>query len=161
MKAANNLSESALSACDGGVHVRPFIDALRGYAYDTHSRDGFRCVYCGWDGSQWPNWLYLSWDHLLLKGDPLRDDTRYVVTACRFCNEAANRTRFIVQGRTPGEIIEAKRARILETRADYKKFWEEHARGTAIGDACTRASTKRSAGACPPPLCKFKLALRR
>lgn len=29
-----------------------FDDALRGYAYPIHKRDGFRCRYCGLDGTQ-------------------------------------------------------------------------------------------------------------
>lgn len=39
--------------------------ALSGYAYAIHKRDGFRCVYCGLDGSEWPAWFFLSVDHLL------------------------------------------------------------------------------------------------
>lgn len=77
-----------------------YSDALRGYAYSVHERDGFRCVYCGLDGTVWPNWLYLSWDHLLPKGHPDRDDERYIVTACRICNEFHNRTLFDVMDKT-------------------------------------------------------------
>src|SRR6266852_1853147 len=54
-----------------------FDDALRGYAYPIHKRDGFRCRYCGLDGTQtFASWLSLSWDHLLPKGDPRRDDPK-------------------------------------------------------------------------------------
>src|SRR5215467_11179175 len=69
-----------------------FDDALRGYAYPIHKRDGFRCRYCGLDGRQsFASWLSLSWDHLLPKGDPRRDDPTYIVTSCMFCNVADNR----------------------------------------------------------------------
>jgi hypothetical protein len=38
-----------------------FTDALRGYAYPTHMRDGFRCRYCGLDGTgSFGSWLSLS-----------------------------------------------------------------------------------------------------
>jgi len=101
-----------------------YNDALRGYAHSVLKRDAFRCRYCGWDGSQWPNWLYLSWDHLLPKGHPQRDDERYIVCACRFCNECCNRTKFQVDGRAPEEIVEAKRAAINKVRNDYFQFWD-------------------------------------
>jgi hypothetical protein len=69
-----------------------FTDALRGYAHPTHRRDGFRCRYCGLDGtSSFGSWLSLSWDHLLPKNDSRRNDTDYIVTACMFCNVADNR----------------------------------------------------------------------
>jgi hypothetical protein len=46
-----------------------FDDALRGYAYPIHCRDGFRCRYCGLDGTKsFASWLSLHWDHLLPKG---------------------------------------------------------------------------------------------
>ena len=54
-----------------------------------------------------------------------RDDQRYIVAACRFCNEVHNRTQFDVEGKTPAEIVELKREAVLARRADYKEFWEE------------------------------------
>ena len=52
-----------------------FTDALRGYAFPVHQRDGFKCRYCGLDGTQsFANWLSLSWDHLLPKDHPNRDN---------------------------------------------------------------------------------------
>lgn len=102
-----------------------FEDALRGYAFDILKRDGFRCRYCGWDGSQWPNWLYLSVDHLLPPGHPQRENLDYKVAACRFCNEAYNRTVYNVEGKTPEQLVEQKKPRILEKRAEYKSFFDQ------------------------------------
>ncbi len=102
-----------------------YIDALRGYAYPTHKRDGFRCVYCGWDGTDWPAWLFLSWDHLLPRGHQLRDNSDYIVTACRFCNEACNRTRFDVLGEKPEEIIAIKKKAIMRVRNEYEQFYRQ------------------------------------
>ena len=103
-----------------------YTDALRGYAHRVHRRDGFTCVYCGWDGSQWPNWLYLSWDHLLPRDHPDRDDERFIVTACRICNEFHNRTSFDVEGKTPEQIVAMKKTAIAERRDEYRDFWEEN-----------------------------------
>lgn len=109
-----------------------YTDALRGYAHPVHSRDGFRCVYCGWDGRRWPNWLYLSWDHLVPKGHPLRDDERYIVTACRICNEFHNRTVFDVEGLAPEELVELKRTAIMDRRSDYEAFWRQHVESPSV-----------------------------
>ena len=60
-----------------------FSDALRGYALAVHRRDGFRCRYCGLDGTAaFGNWPVLSWDHLLPTGHLHRDDPEFIVTAC-------------------------------------------------------------------------------
>ncbi len=51
-----------------------FGDALRGYGHEVLNRDGFRCQYCGFDGTTFQAWLLLSVDHLLPTGDPKRED---------------------------------------------------------------------------------------
>ena len=100
-----------------------YTDSLRGYSHETHRRDGFRCVYCGLDGTEWPTWLFLSRDHLVPPGHQLRDDPNYIVTACRFCNECCNRTVFDVQGKSPAEIVTMKRIAIQRVRNAYHEFW--------------------------------------
>lgn len=100
-----------------------YSDALRGYAHDVLQRDRFTCRYCGLDGTIWPNWLYLSWDHLLPPGHSMRDDPNYIVAACRFCNEASNRTRWDVDGKTPEELVEQKKPIVQAVRDSYKEFW--------------------------------------
>lgn len=103
-----------------------YTDSLRGYSHLVHRRDGFRCTYCGLDGSKWPSWLFLSQDHLLPVGHPLRDDERFIVTACRICNEFHKRTLFDVGGRSPEEIIALKRTAIGSRRAEYEEFWRRN-----------------------------------
>ena len=115
-----------------------FIDSLRGYAFDVLKRDNFVCRYCGLDGKVWPNWLYFSWDHLLPPSHPERDNPTFIVAACTFCNTLHNRTVFEVDGKSPDELVEQKRPRVLERRAEYQRFWEEHVRGerdVRTGDA--------------------------
>lgn len=99
-------------------------DALRGYAHPVLKRDDFVCRYCGLDGKVWPNWLYLSWDHLLPVGDPMRDCLDFIVAACRFCNEACNRTIWDVAGKSPEELVAQKKPAVLTVRQHYRTFWE-------------------------------------
>jgi hypothetical protein len=108
-----------------------FYDALRGYAFPIHSRDGFCCRYCGLDGSKsFASWLSLSWDHLLPKGHPNRDVLDYIVTACMFCNTADNRyfdlaekrgLRF--EGLTPDELVAQRLSYVEAIRRSYREFW--------------------------------------
>jgi len=81
----------------------------------------------------------LSEDHLLPKGHPRREDPDYKVTACRFCNEAANRTSYDVAGKTPAEIVAMKKEAISRVREAYRQFWQENVEGRG------RAGTSRRA----------------
>ncbi len=140
-----------------------FDDALRGYAYPIHRRDGFRCRYCGLDGTKsFASWLSLHWDHLLPKGNLHRDEPDFIVTACMFCNIADNRYFDLVEkrglrldGLSPDELV-AQRLRYVEaTRQRYKKFWATNVErsaelptertaylGGAIGDHCVLGSRR-------------------
>ena len=109
-----------------------FSDALRGYAFSIHKRDGFKCRYCGLDGAEsFDNWLTLTWDHLLPKGHQNRDNPDFIVTACSFCNTADNRYFDLAkqrglqfEGFTPDELVEQRKPYVLTTRKKYKEFWE-------------------------------------
>jgi 5-methylcytosine-specific restriction endonuclease McrA len=113
-----------------------FDDALRGYAYPVHRRDGFKCVYCGLDGAtSFPAWLSLSWDHLLPQGDPRRDDHEFIVTACMFCNVADN--QYFARARERGlsfgaqsraELVAQRLPYVQKTRDAYRAFWDAHVR---------------------------------
>ena len=108
-----------------------FDDALRGYAFPIHQRDGFRCRYCGLDGTRsFANWLALSWDHLLPRGHPSRDNPDYIVTACMFCNTADNRYFDLAgkrglqfDGLSPDELVTQRLGYVKQTRDSYRKFW--------------------------------------
>lgn len=113
-----------------------FTDALRGYAFPVHKRDGFKCRYCGLDGTQsFANWLSLSWDHLLPKGHLNRDNLDFIVTACMFCNTADNRyfdqaekRGLKFDGLTPRELIAQRLSYVEKTRTSYQDFWESNVR---------------------------------
>lgn len=108
-----------------------FDDALRGYALAVHRRDGFRCRYCGLDGTEsFTHWLSLSYDHLLPRGHPLRDEEEYIVTACMFCNTADNRYFDLAEkrglrfdGLTPEELVAQRLPYVERTRQSYHEFW--------------------------------------
>lgn len=102
-----------------------YSDSLRGYGYKYNLRDNFICVYCGLDGKVWPNWLFLSIDHLLPQKHPNRDNENYIVTACRFCNGACNRTVFNTTNKKPEEIIALKKSSIKKIRGSYKDFFDK------------------------------------
>jgi hypothetical protein len=111
-----------------------FTDSLRGYAFATHRRDDFRCVYCGLDGrASFEAWVTLSEEHLLPRDHPRRRDPAYVVTACSFCNVADN--QYFVQlakrglaldGLTPQELIEQRKPFVERVRNSYREFLEEN-----------------------------------
>lgn len=130
----------------------PFTDALRGYAFAVHQRDGFRCRYCGLDGTEnFATWLSLSWDHLLPKGHPHRDDPDFIVTACLFCNTADNRYFDLAPKRglqfddlTPEQLVEQRRPYVEKTRESYRAFWEEQVRKASADPSGTLPE--------PPPI---------
>ena len=111
-----------------------YSDSLRGYAHRIHQRDGFRCRYCGPDGSRsFEGWLSLSWEHLLPKWHPKRDDSNNIVTACLFSNTADSRyfdqavkRGLQFDGLTPDELITQRLPYVQATRESYREFWTTH-----------------------------------
>jgi 5-methylcytosine-specific restriction endonuclease McrA len=110
-----------------------YRDALRGYAFDVLKRDKFRCRYCGLDGKiSFANWLSLSWDHLLPKEHPERDNKKFIVAACSFCNGADNhyfnhaKERGLkFDGMTRAQLVAQRKKYVKAVRAKYKDFWEK------------------------------------
>ena len=110
-----------------------FDDSLRGYGFPIHQRDNFKCRYCGADGTKsFDTWLTLSCDHLLPKGHPDRDNPDYIVTACRFCNEADNHyfekaeeRGLTFDGKTPNELVAQRKPYVQKVRQGYSDFWEK------------------------------------
>ena len=111
-----------------------FTDSLRGYSFAIHKRDNFKCRYCGADGTKYfDTWLTLSWNHLLPKGHPNRDNPNFIVTACNFCNTADNRYFDLAEkrgikfdGLTPDELVAKRLIYVKATRQSYREFWEQH-----------------------------------
>lgn len=111
-----------------------FSDSLRGYAFPIHQRDGFRCRYCGLDGTNsFSNWTTLSWDHLLPRGHRNRDNPDYIVTSCNFCNTADNRyfdsltkRGLTLDDLTPEQLVSQRKPFVDATRKAYEGFWREN-----------------------------------
>jgi hypothetical protein len=114
--------------------VSSFTDSLRGYAYKIHKRDHFKCCYCGADGSKsFETWLTLSWDHLLPKGHPHRNNPDFIVTACNFCNVADNhyflkaeKYGLVFHNMTPEALVEQRKKYVETVRQSYRDFWESN-----------------------------------
>ena len=119
-----------------------FDDSLRGYALPVHKRDGFVCRYCCVNGKEsFDMWLTLSWDHLLPKNHPDRDNSDYIVTACKFCNTADNRyfdlaeeRGLLFDGKTPDELVEQRTPYVVKTRNSYMAFWDANVRTSILSD---------------------------
>ena len=130
MQGRRNSLHRVLKGGEGGI-MAGFTDALRGYALAVHRRDGFRCRYCGLDGTTaFGNWLSLSWDHLLPKGHPHRDNPDFIVTACMFCNTADNRYFDLAERRglsfdalSPDQLVAQRLPYVEATRRGYQEFW--------------------------------------
>ena len=104
-----------------------YRDSLRGYGRAIFERDNFTCAYCGTKHNTFTLWRFLTVDHLLPPGHPDREDPRWQVTACSFCNTAKNRTKYHIDENTsPEDIIKEKKKKIEETTREYLKFWQEH-----------------------------------
>ena len=112
--------------------MEKFTDALRGYAYEVHKRDNFTCRFCGINGTKsFDTWLTLSWDHLLPKGHPDRDNPDFIVTACNFCNTADNRYFDNAEKRglkfenmNQDQLVAQRLPYVKRTRQKYLGFWE-------------------------------------
>ena len=98
--------------------------ALTDYGARVFRRDNFTCVYCGFDGRLFDNWMQLSIDHVIPRKDGGSDDEANLVTACRACNSITSRMTFS-SGASGQEIVVAKRRRVEERRKVFYDWWLE------------------------------------
>jgi hypothetical protein len=128
-----------------------YDDALRGYAHEVLKRDDFKCRYCGADGRKsFETWLTLSWDHLLPKGHPDRDNPDFIVASCNFCNvadnhyfEHAEERELHFDGMTPDQLVAQRLPFVQKTRRAYREFWVKHIR--QVQDASTSSFVEQGA----------------
>lgn len=112
-----------------------FTDSLRGYGRKIHERDNYTCRYCGINGKHsFEVWLTLTVEHLLPKGHPERNNPKFIVTACNFCNVADNHyfTKYGLSfdDMTPEQLVEQRKPYVHAVRNKYREFWEENVKST-------------------------------
>jgi 5-methylcytosine-specific restriction endonuclease McrA len=83
---------------------------------DIFKRDGFRCRYCGFDGTTFENYFFLEIDHINPKGPRL--DPSNVATACHRCND----WKF----NDPCANVEEAKAIIARHREANLRYWEKN-----------------------------------
>lgn len=98
--------------------------ATADYGHPVFARDGFRCVYCGFDGNGFAQWRQLSLEHLVPISAGGTDDPENLVTVCRFCNSSTSRMKFAA-ALAPAEILTLKKERIRERLQPFHRFWKE------------------------------------
>ena len=98
--------------------------SLGDYGHPVFKRDGFRCVYCGFDGNGFSQWRQLSLGRLRPAGSEGPDSDDNLVTACHFCNSVTARMKFSLDQRA-GEILELKKARVKERLKAFHDFWSD------------------------------------
>jgi Uma2 family endonuclease len=96
--------------------------ALGDYGHSIFKRDGFVCVYCGFDGNGFGNWRQLSVNHLRPAGSGGTDATDNLVTACNFCNSATSRMTFPAD-KSADEILKLKREHVSNRLKPFYEFW--------------------------------------
>lgn len=96
--------------------------ALGDYGHLVFKRDGFTCVYCGFDGNGFNQWRQLTVDHLRPKRAGGTDAIENLVTACNFCNSATSRMKF-AHDQAKEEILALKKEHVKARLKEFHYFW--------------------------------------
>jgi 5-methylcytosine-specific restriction endonuclease McrA len=92
---------------------------------EVFERDGFRCVYCGHDGSTFEGWAFLQVDHWKPRSKGGTDDLENLVTSCSSCN--------FMKSDREWPTVDAARAEMAGWRAGMLAYFKEHVR-PRLGD---------------------------
>jgi hypothetical protein len=98
--------------------------ALGDYGHPVFQRDGFTCIYCGFDGNGFNQWRQLSVDHLRPKSVGGTDAADNLVTACNFCNSATSRMKFS-QEQSTDEILTLKKEHVQARLKEFHRLWTD------------------------------------
>jgi 5-methylcytosine-specific restriction endonuclease McrA len=85
---------------------------------DVYQRDEFRCLYCGFDGSTFEGWRYLTVDHINPTGP--RDELDNLATSCSYCNSC--------KGSDACKSLEEARELVKAHDANNRVYWESRVR---------------------------------
>ena len=100
--------------------------SLGDYGHPVFKRDGFVCVYCGFDGNGFDNWRQLGVNRLRPASAGGGDSLDNLVTACNFCRSATSRMKFS-QDQSAEEILESKKKHVAKRLKSFHKFWSNAA----------------------------------
>lgn len=82
---------------------------------EIFARDGFMCIYCGFDGRSFEGWQFLEVDHFKPRCLGGGDDRENLVTSCAICNR--------LKGANYWESRDRVRAEIGKWRAQMREFY--------------------------------------
>jgi len=86
-------------------------------------KDGFfTCIYCGFDGRTFDNWMQLTLDHVNPKQCEGEDSYDNLRVACHSCNSITSKMTFN-KDETTREIIGKKRKQVKMRRVEYYNRW--------------------------------------
>ena len=84
--------------------------------WEAFERDGFRCVYCGYDGAtSFDAWLNLEVDHFLPAKKGGSNENTNLRTACNLCNG--------IKGSKPFESLDDARKYVADRRKELRQYW--------------------------------------
>ncbi|MBI1337342.1 MAG: hypothetical protein GC164_10320 [Phycisphaera sp.] len=103
--------------------MQKYRETLRGHGHPIFKRDGFRCRYCGFDGSDFLSWQQLTLDHVVPRSASGTNEASNLVTCCSSCNSITSR---IVFQEKPDfdNAFAAKMKKINKRHNDCRLFWE-------------------------------------
>ena len=96
--------------------------SLGDYGHPVFKRDGFVCVYCGFDGNGFNNWRQLSVDHLRPRRIGGTDSEDNLLTACHFCNSSTSLMTFSPD-QSASEVLKLKKEYVARRLKALYQFW--------------------------------------
>ena len=88
------------------------------WKHKVFERDGYRCVYCGWDGTcELRAYMLLEPDHVVPKDKEGGPDADNVVTSCHICNN--------MKGKQVFQSIGDARKALQKYYADVGQDWHQ------------------------------------
>jgi 5-methylcytosine-specific restriction endonuclease McrA len=88
---------------------------------EVFAREGFKCVYCGFDGRSFEGWVFLQVDHFKPRSRGGSDELDNLCTSCAICN--------FMKGAHTWDSLGEARAEMGEWRSKMKEYWETKVRG--------------------------------
>jgi 5-methylcytosine-specific restriction endonuclease McrA len=94
------------------------VRAIRPKDEVVFARDGFRCVYCGFDGREFDGWTFLQIDHFKPRSLGGTDHIDNLVTSCIVCN--------FMKGAKVWPTLEEARREIATWRSQMRQYWQQN-----------------------------------